>query len=362
MFNWLYNLLGTVLGWFSSLFGGSYALGLLLYALAFKIIFLPFSIKQQKNQIAMAKLTPKISLIRAKYKGRTDRVTQQKMQQEIMELQQKEGYSPFSGCLPMLIQLPLIIFLYNVIRKPLSFIAKVSDDVILNVHNLVNPENILESAKNIEQIGLISKINAYITDPDIGELRAATFFKDTGLELSKIPDFNLFGINLAETPSFANFSILVLIPVLAAGFQWLTMWLTRKINGNGMQLQGDAQTQASMRIMDLVMPLMTLFIAFGFSGMLGLYWIYQSIFSIIQMFILAKAMPIPKFTEEEIKAMRKAEKEAEKAQKTALKQQPKFRSLHYIDEDDYDELPEVKSKNPGSQKKLNPSDAPEIKD
>ena len=361
MFNWLYNLLGTLLGWFSSLFGGSYALGLLLYALVFKIIFLPFSIKQQKNQIAIAKLTPKISLIRAKYKGRTDRITQQKMQQEIMELQQKEGYSPFSGCLPMLIQLPLIIFLYNVIRKPLSFIAKISDEAVLAINKLIDPATTVESIKNIDQIGLISKINAYVNETGTGTLNAIKL-KEAGLDVSQIPNFNLFGINLAETPSFVNFSILVLIPVLAAAFQWLTMWLTRKINGNGMQVQGDAQAQASMRMMDLVMPLMTLFIAFGFSGMLGLYWIYQSIFSIIQMFILAKAMPIPKFTEEEIKAMRKAEKEAEKAQKNVLKQQPKYRSLHYIDEDDYDELPEVKAKNPTSQKKLNQSDAPEIKD
>ena len=361
MFNWLYKLLGTLLGWFSSLFGGSYALGLLLYALVFKIVFLPFSIKQQKNQIAMAKLAPKISLIRAKYKGRNDRVTQQKMQQEIMELQQKEGYSPFSGCLPMLIQLPLIIFLYNVIRKPLSFIAKVSDDIIIKVHNLINPENLVESAKNIEQIGLISKINEYINADGVGGLNAIKI-QEAGLDISKIPDFNLFGINLAETPSFTNFSILVLIPVLAAASQWFTMWITRKLNGNGMQMQADAQAQASMRMMDLVMPLMTLFIAFSFSGMLGLYWIYQSIFAVAQTLILAKAMPIPKFTEEEIKAMRKAEKEVEKAQKNALKQQPKYRSLHYIDEDDYEELPEIKTKNQSSQKKLNPSDAPEIKD
>ena len=62
-----------------------------------------------------------------------------------------------------------------------------------------------------------------------------------------------------------------------------------------------------------------------------------------------------------IKAMRKAQKEQEKAQKAALKEQPKFRSLHYIDEDDYDELPEVK-KNSENTKKMNSSDAPEIKD
>ena len=74
-----------MLAWFSSI-TGSYALALLLYALLFKIVFLPFSIKQQKNQIAMAKLTPKIEAIRAKYRGRTDQVTMRKQQEEIMEL------------------------------------------------------------------------------------------------------------------------------------------------------------------------------------------------------------------------------------------------------------------------------------
>ena len=75
---WLYNALGTLLSWFSTAMGGSYALALVLYALVFKILFLPFSIKQQKNQIAMAKLTPKIAVIRAKYKGRNDQATMQK--------------------------------------------------------------------------------------------------------------------------------------------------------------------------------------------------------------------------------------------------------------------------------------------
>lgn len=355
MLNWLYKLLGTMLGWFSTI-TGSYALGLLLYALVFKILFLPFTIKQQKNQIAMAKLTPKIALIRAKYKGRTDRLSQQKMQQEIMEFQQKEGYSPFSGCLPMLIQLPLIIFLYNVIRKPLSFIAKVSNETIVKVYNIVvNPETAIEKASSVDQISLISKLYEHVDKWGAGELEAA------GLDVSKIPDFHLFGVNLAQTPSFANISILVLIPILAALSQWFTMWITRKLNGNGMQVQGDAQSQASMRIMDIAMPAMTLFIAFNFSGMLGLYWIYQSIVSVIQTLILSKAMPIPKFTEEEIKAIRKAEREQEKAQKAALKQQPKYRSLHYIDEDDYDELPEVKKNSTGSHNK-NSGSAPEIKD
>lgn len=345
---WIYRLFGTMLGFFSDITGGSYALALLLYALVFKILFLPFSIKQQKNQIAMAKLAPKIALIRAKYKGRTDRVTMQKQQEEIMALQQKEGYSPFSGCLPLLLQMPIIIFLYNVIRKPLSYIAKFPAAVITEVNNLVSPD------KALDQIALISKINEYRELGNIIEIE--------GFDLSKIPDFNFLGMNLAKTPSFSPISWLVLIPFIAAATQWFTMWITRKVNGNGMQMgNDDAQAQMSMKMMDLVMPLMTVFFAFGFSGMLGVYWIYQSLLSIVQTLILAKVMPIPKFTEEDIKAIRKAEKEQEKINREVMKSQPKFRSLHYIDEDDYDELPTVKNNNQNSNKPKS-NDIPEIKD
>ena len=116
MFDWLCNLLGLMLSFFNSI-TGSYALALLFYALVFKIVLLPFNIKQQKNQVKSAKLTPKIEIIKAKYKGRKDPQTMQKMQQEIMELQQKEGASPLSGCLPLLIQLPIIMLLYTVIQN-----------------------------------------------------------------------------------------------------------------------------------------------------------------------------------------------------------------------------------------------------
>ncbi len=342
-----------MLEFFSNITGGSYALALLLYALVFKIVFLPFTIKQQKNQIAMAKLTPKIQLIRAKYKGRTDQVTLRKQQEEIMALQQKEGYSPFSGCLPLLLQMPLIIFLYNVIRNPLSYIAKAGEDAIIAVYRAINnvAADVEVAFSTIDQITLAGQIKDFSGAADI--LGAET--------VARVPNFTLFGQNLASTPSLSNFSWLVLIPVLAAVAQWFTMWITRKINGQPGQLQDtDAQAQMSMKMMDLMMPLMTLFLAFSFSGMLGIYWIYQSALSIVQTLILSRVMPLPKYTEEEIKAMRKAQKEAEKAQKQAMKSQPKYRSLHYIDDDDYDELPTVKTNT--SDRKMSSQDIPEIKD
>ena len=354
MFSWLYEILGAMLKFFSDITGGSYAFALLFYALVFKIVFLPFTIKQQKNQIAMAKLTPKIQLIKAKYKGRTDQVTMRKQQEEIMALQQKEGYSPLSGCLPLLLQMPLIIFLYNVIRNPLSYIAKVGDEIIISVYNTINNltgDAAVTQISGIDQITLAGKIKelGFVSEEFTQEM------------FDSIPNFTLFGENLASTPSIANLSWLVIIPILAAASQWLTMWITRKLNGQPGQLQGaDAQTNASMKMMDIVMPLMTLFIAFNFSGMLGIYWVYQSALAILQTFILSKVMPLPKYTEEEIKAMRKAEKEVEKAQRQAIKSQPKYKSLHYIDEDDYDELPTVKINT--TDKKLSSQDIPEIKD
>ena len=357
MFGWLYKALGSMLAWFES-WSGSYAIALLFYALIFKVLFLPFAIKQQKNQIAMARLTPKIYLIRAKYRGRNDRVTQQKMQQEIMELQQKEGYNPLSGCLPLLIQLPLIIFLYNVIRSPLSYIAKVPEGLVKALNKAFTGEDV--ALKKINEIDLVSKIK----DPANAAIIEGVSHEGATISNYSIPNFDLWGMDMSVNPSFKAISLLVLIPFIAAALQWFTMWVTRKLNANPMtSLQSqDPQAQMSMRIMDFVFPLMTLFLAFNFSGMLGIYWIYQSVIAIVQTVIISTAMPLPKFTEEEIKAMKKAQRQQEKAQRAALKTQPKYRSLHYIDEDDYDELPEIKTQNTTTNTNKSFSDKPELKD
>lgn len=412
MFDWLYDLLGMLMSFFNSI-TGSYALALLLYALVFKIVFLPFSIKQQQNQIKMAQLQPKVEIIRAKYKGRTDQASMQKQQEEIMELQQKEGYSAMSGCLPMLIQLPIIMLLYAIVQSPLSYIAQQTDlikDYNANYSDssYVVPEEILSTygddiykraegsaelvlddngnptrvaidpiAKLYEYYGItkgqrteIQLIGAIFNSTEgadeASNQRHKDYIERIGIDYETIPSFRVFGINLAETPSFANPSVLLIIPFLAAAASYVSMILTRKFNGGGAaaQLQGqDDQTKKSMGMMDLVMPLMTLWIAFNFSGMLGLYWVYQSLLGLLQSFILAKAMPLPTFTEEEIREIRRQEKEAEKQARNAAKN-ARHRSLHYIDEDDYDELPEAPQNDAAKKRSTNLGgiDAPEIKD
>ena len=435
MLDWLYRLLGTMMSFFSDI-TGSYALALLFYALIFKIVFLPFSIKQQKNQIKMAKLAPKIELIKAKYKGRTDQPTLQKQQQEIMELQQKEGYSPLSGCLPLLIQLPLIMLLYTIIQNPLSYIAKTTDtlnnyndnpkdaiveelpeelreryasliedgkeiskdDVILELYREFFPATVkkpsaadysgddeayekamedynekveaivnAESVPKSREITLIGLIEDFIDDEENEEYTTReareNYVSSFGLDHASYPEFKIFGANMAATPSFKNPSLILAIPFITALVQWLSMFLTRKLTGNGgMHTGNDAQTKSSMMMMDLMMPAMTLWMAFSFSAMLGLYWTFQSILGLLQSFILSRVMPMPKFTEEEIREINRQQKEAEKAAKSAIKNQPKHKSLHYIDEDDYDELPDVANKKDDKGDTKLSGGVPEIKD
>ena len=114
--------IGKFLQILTKITGGKYVLGLLVFALVVEIVMLPFGIKQQKNSIKQAKLRPKEMAIRNKYKGRNDQATQQKMAQEIQKMYQEEGYNPMGGCLPLLIQLPVILALYQIVIDPLRYV------------------------------------------------------------------------------------------------------------------------------------------------------------------------------------------------------------------------------------------------
>lgn len=312
---------------------GNYVLSLLLFALVVKLVTLPMAIKQQKNSIKGAALRPKMMLIEKKYAGRTDQKTLRKKQEELMELQQREGYSPFSGCLPMLIQFPIIIALYRIIRFPLKYICNLSNEVISNLHKVHYGEAAAYDAiGTARQIEMINRLNQTGEAPE-GIVRF-------------LPDFNLFGhLNLGLTPSFkvgddrVNLWLL-LIPVLCCALSYLSMWIGRKLNDNGMaQLQSQTPEQkSSMTIMNLVMPLMSLWIAFITPAAVGLYWIYTSLFGVLQTVLLAKLMPLPTYTEEEIREIQRAMKNQKGQPRTvvgtSVDENGKPKSLHYEDDDD----------------------------
>lgn len=333
---------GYVMQFFNKISGGHYLISLFLFALAIKLITLPFGIKQQKTQIKGAMLRPKMMMIEKKYAGRNDRVTQQKKQQEMMELQQKEGYSPLSGCLPLLIQFPILIALYRIIRMPLKYCVGLADGVVLKLYNALYPDHVVEAFKKIPDAAHIEMIGQLKEQPDV--LREIA-----GIGVEKLPNYNIFGkINLGLRPAFNVAEkldgnkwnlFLLIIPFLCGGLALLTTWLSRKLNDNGLNQQMAQQQKTSMFLMNITMPLLQLWIAFGVSGAVGVYWVYTSILGIIQILVLAKVMPLPKYTDEEIRMMqREMKKNGSPGQRTitgtSVDENGKPKSLHYVDDDD----------------------------
>ena len=107
-----------------------YGLAILMFAFIARLAMLPFGIKNERNRLKMMSVQPKMAQLQAKYRGNT---RDPKYAQEMQELYEKEGYNPMSGCLPQLIQLPLIWAIWNAIRRPLSYICDISVERIREI-------------------------------------------------------------------------------------------------------------------------------------------------------------------------------------------------------------------------------------
>lgn len=336
-FDFIMMPVAYVLRFFNNLVGGHYIVALLIFAVLIEIVLLPFGIKQQKNSIKQAALRPKEKAIRDKYAGRDDQPTKQKMQQEIQDLYQKEGYNPMSGCLPMLIQFPVIILLYNIVVDPLKYVCGLSADSIRAAAEIVKTfrgEEIYEkvTANSTHTINLMAQIK------DIGIEHFQDIEGFAGLEL---PQLSYFGVNLGYNPGFMYMDdkiqyLLLLVPVLTFVVYFFSTKLNRKLSYQPQM--DDPQMGCSNKMMDIMMPLFSVYITFITPAAIGIYWIFKSILGVIKQWILKKAMPIPEFSEEDYKA---AVKELNARQdKPAQKSGRVVRSLHHIDDEDYDDTRE----------------------
>ena len=349
--------IGQFLGWLDKL-TGNYMLALFIFAFIVELLMIPFGIKQQKNQIKQASLRPKEMAIRNKYKGRTDKATQQKVSEEIQAMYQEEKYSPFSGCLPMLLQLPVIIALYQVVIDPLHYVLGVAKDAISAMTSyisaMIEAGTFDESfASTRGSIALINKIQEngieffngvieWVDGTDTVTMAGQDVYKAFTAVADRLPNFRALGLNLAEIPSIKNPSWLWVIPVLTFLTYFGSMKLTRLMNYQ--PPSGDAATDkatgCSNTIMDVMMPLFSVYITFIVPAAIGVYWIFKSLLGTLKTFIFHKIMPFPKFTEEDYKA---AERElAGKTPKERVRQKADFdavsgnpNSLFRQDAEDY---------------------------
>lgn len=97
-------------------FGENYGISIIIVTLAIRLILLPLMIKQTKSSIMMQRIQPEIKALREKYSSK-DAKTQQKLQQETMQLFQKHGANPLAGCMPLIIQMPILLGFYHAIMR-----------------------------------------------------------------------------------------------------------------------------------------------------------------------------------------------------------------------------------------------------
>lgn len=348
MLDALIRLLALPLTWFYNL-TGNYVIALVLYSILIKIALFPFGIKQQKGMLKQAKMRPKEMAIRKRYAGRNDQKTQMKLNEDLQKLWQEEGYNPLSGCGPLLIQLPIIMILWRIIYEPLKFVKGMSQELCVKIAEVAGGQSnnqimFLETIKE----KFSDFVSIAIGEGD-GAEKFSNFFADADAFDKFFESFKLFGINLVEVPNsalnaikggnvenWAEVIILLAIPVLVFVSQWLSTKIIRKLSYQPVQ---DAQAASSMKIMEFVMPLMTLFFAFNLSGLLGIYWIINSVLSMVQQLVLKVMYPMPVFTEEDYKEAEKAMNgKLKPAKKPAGEKKRNPNSLHHIDDDDEDEV------------------------
>lgn len=279
----------------------SYGVALILFTLVIKLIMLPFQMKSKKSMMRMSRVSGQMQELQKRYAK-----NQAKLQEEMQKLYEEEGVNPMSGCLWSLIPFPILIALYSIIRQPITHFMMLSKDVLQTV-----VQSAADAGVNLTNIVMMDKATGTPALKDglyqlasYGQINLVKAVQEMGLSTPEgwfDMNYNFLGLDLTATPweYVKNFTFtwavigVILIPILAVLSQFVFSKLTMKT-----QPQADAAGGASMKSMMYMMPLMSVYIAFIMPAALGVYWIAQSVFSLIQEAILNKTFSA-KLSEEE---------------------------------------------------------------
>ena len=279
----------------------SYGVALILFTLVIKLIMLPFQMKSKKSMMRMSRVSGQMQDLQKRYAK-----NQAKLQEEMQKLYEEEGANPMSGCLWSFLPLPILMALYSIIRQPITHFMMLSKDVLQTV-----VQSVADAGVDLTNIVMMDKATGAPALKDglyqmaaYGQINLVKAVQEMGLST---PDgwfnvnYKFLGLDLTATPweyvkSFTfTWAVIgvILIPILAGLSQFVFSKLTMKT-----QPQADAAGGASMKSMMYMMPLFSVSIAFIMPAALGVYWIAQSVFSLIQEAILNKTFSA-KLSEEE---------------------------------------------------------------
>ena len=297
---------------------GNYGLALIVFALMVNLIMTPFMAKSKKSMMRSSRIQPKIQELQRRHEG-----NQQKLNAELQKLYQEEGINPMSGCLWSLIPFPILIALYSVIRRPITRMMFCADSVVDTLKEFMTTQG-WYVAGNARADAYAEITLSNLAHQHWSEVTSALAGKIDGLMNL---DFRFLGINLGEQPQWNFFTKtdwsdpsvwgpalgLFLIPFISAALSWASM----KVSSAATPTTGDAQSQATMKSMNLMMPLMSIWICFVMPAAMGIYWIANSVFGMIRDYILTKIYKKRLDEEDAVRALERAEREKEMAEKRA---------------------------------------------
>lgn len=263
---------------------GSYVVAIFLLTLLIKILLLPVSIKQQKNSAKQTRLNAKVNRIRQKYQN-----NQQKAQEEIQALYQREGFGAANmGCMPMMIQMLVMIGLYGVMYTPLSSVLRFSSEKVAAIKDVMASVISTDAKTNEGRMYEINILKNYddFTD-ELSQVLSAKDFSDLA-ELSE--KFTFMGLDLSVTPDKSTMNAYWLIPILSFFTAMLSsVYLYFKQRKQNPEMAKNP----TMGCMTFMSPVTSLIFTFMFPTGVGVYWIISNVISFVQQ-VLLSALYSPK--------------------------------------------------------------------
>ncbi|PYG88991.1 YidC/Oxa1 family membrane protein insertase [Ruminiclostridium sufflavum DSM 19573] len=263
--------LGKFLYW---IYGGvnNYGIALIIFTIIVRTAMVPLTLKQYKSTAEMQKVQPLLQEVQRKYAN-----DKEKLNQETMKIYQEHKINPAGGCLPLLIQMPILFALWQVISRPLKFMLGFSDTQLADLANQASQASTVGRYPEIDTITYFIKSGQ---GDKVGNLNMF-FPSHSGLNLGNIPTWD-FSQMIDDPSKF----LLLILPLLAVVTTYLTarMSMPKKTNDS----TKDKAANPMGNSMLYISPLMTLIFSFQFPVGMSLYWFVGNIFSIAQQYYVNK--------------------------------------------------------------------------
>ncbi|MGN0989258.1 MAG: YidC/Oxa1 family membrane protein insertase [Eubacteriales bacterium] len=280
---------------------GNYGWAIIIFAIIAKVLLFPLSIKTEKSRLQQQKLQPKLEELKRRYKNDP---RNPKYNEQLQELYHKEGVSQSAGCLPTLIQFPIIFGLWNAIRRPLWYISGLGIQTITAITTVFYNSGIESIVKALsDKIENLTeswiKINEIVIAQTMHDKANFELVKDLLPENFEPVNMNFLGLELGAKPSdYGLWSWFIILPIICGITSFLASWITTKINTPKNQKQ---PAVPGMNAMLYTMPIISMIFAYSFNVGVCIYLIVSNLLSIAQVFILKLVVKPEKEEKKQVK-------------------------------------------------------------